>query len=236
MTDAEMIADVDSRPCEDCGCQMLAWFAPNMIWNRVIGGPDAQYDPGGVLCPSCFIKRAERAGIIDIWKVAPSSDEDHAQAQEVSRARAEAERLSAENVRLRAALATSKDPCVYCQLPAAEIAKCAAGFPGCARMDDLMGCPELGARLELDDARAEAERLGGVCDCQHDALARIAQWADAYPRDVFTPLSDCDIKQIGQVVTDAGFSFDALHASWARHLIDGIGGIARTALQEQRDD
>lgn len=92
--DAEMIAEkVDNRPCEDCGCQMLAWFAPNMIWNRVIGGPDAQYDPGGVLCPSCFIKRAEIAGIIEVWKLAPASDEDHAQAQEVSRARAEAERL-----------------------------------------------------------------------------------------------------------------------------------------------
>lgn len=84
---------VDNRPCEDCGCQMLAWFAPNMIWNRVVGGPDAQYDPGGVLCPSCFIKRAEIAGIIEVWKLAPASDEDHAQAQEVSRARAEAERL-----------------------------------------------------------------------------------------------------------------------------------------------
>jgi hypothetical protein len=50
--------------------------------------------------------------------------------------------LEKENTVIRAALATSKDPCVYCQLPAAEMAKCRAGFPGCARMDDISGCPE----------------------------------------------------------------------------------------------
>lgn len=37
--------------------------------------------------------------------------------------------LIAENTRLRAALAVSKDPCRYCQLPADEIAKCKSGCP-----------------------------------------------------------------------------------------------------------
>lgn len=57
---------------------------------------------------------------------------------------------TAENTRLRAALASSKDPCVYCQLPKDEMSKCRSGFPGCSRADDLMGCPELGASLEAD--------------------------------------------------------------------------------------
>lgn len=62
---------------------------------------------------------------------------------------------TAENNRLRAALASSKDPCVYCQLPKDEMAKCRSGFPGCARADDLMGCQELGASLEVDRLERE---------------------------------------------------------------------------------
>lgn len=57
--------------------------------------------------------------------------------------------LERENTHLRAALATSKDPCIYCQLPAEEMAKCRSGFPGCARADDMSGCPEFGAMHEL---------------------------------------------------------------------------------------
>lgn len=56
-----------------------------------------------------------------------------------------------ENTKLRAALAVSKDPCVYCQLPEEEMAKCRSGFPGCARMDDITGCREFGAMMQLDD-------------------------------------------------------------------------------------
>jgi hypothetical protein len=58
--------------------------------------------------------------------------------------------LMDENDRLRAALAHSKDPCVYCSLPAEEMAKCRAGFPGCARADDMMLCPNFYAAFELE--------------------------------------------------------------------------------------
>lgn len=51
-------------PCEDCGQSALNWFAPNTLWNLVKGGPDATDDPGGLLCPNCFIRRAETAGIV----------------------------------------------------------------------------------------------------------------------------------------------------------------------------
>lgn len=57
----------------------------------------------------------------------------------------------AENIRLRAALAHSKSPCVYCSLPAEDWAKCQSGFPGCDRADDAMGCPELGASMQIRD-------------------------------------------------------------------------------------
>lgn len=67
--------------------------------------------------------------------------------------------LVAENTRLRAALARSKDPCVYCSLPAEKWAECRSGFPGCARADDMMGCPELGASMEAQELRAEIAKL-----------------------------------------------------------------------------
>ena len=47
-------------------------------------------------------------------------------------------RLREENDRLRGLLAKGQGPCVYCNLPAEDIAKCQSGFPGCARMDDII--------------------------------------------------------------------------------------------------
>jgi hypothetical protein len=64
-----------------------------------------------------------------------------------------------ENTRLRAALANSELPCVYCTLPAGEIAKCASGFPGCARADDATGCPHLGAGYILELTRKRLREI-----------------------------------------------------------------------------
>jgi hypothetical protein len=49
--------------------------------------------------------------------------------------------LQTENSRLRATLAKSKLPCIYCGIE--EMGKCTAGFPGCGRMDDLMCDPDV---------------------------------------------------------------------------------------------
>jgi hypothetical protein len=65
----------------------------------------------------------------------------------------ETEALRAENARLRAALAHSKDPCTYCALPADKFAECAHGFPGCGRADDMTGCPEFGATLAIHEIK-----------------------------------------------------------------------------------
>lgn len=48
-----------------------------------------------------------------------------------------------ENSILRGFIAKSDLPCVYCNLPKAETGKCPSGFPGCARMDDLMAAEDL---------------------------------------------------------------------------------------------
>lgn len=62
--------------------------------------------------------------------------------------------INEENTRLRAALANSELPCVYCTLSKEDWNKCRSGFPGCGRADDAMGCPELCARMELNRAAA----------------------------------------------------------------------------------
>lgn len=58
--------------CDDCQQPYAVWFAPNPIWNFVMGGPDCKGDPGGMLCPRCFTLRAEAAGMVPTaWEVRP---------------------------------------------------------------------------------------------------------------------------------------------------------------------
>jgi hypothetical protein len=53
----------------------------------------------------------------------------------------ELKRLTRENDLLRYLLAKSEEPCVYCSLKKADMNRCASGFPGCGRADDLMYDP-----------------------------------------------------------------------------------------------
>lgn len=54
----------EAAKCEICGGPAFVWFAPNDLWNLVKGGPDAKDDPGGMLCPNCFIRASEKKGIV----------------------------------------------------------------------------------------------------------------------------------------------------------------------------
>lgn len=61
--------------CDECGSWCPTWFAPNAVWNLAIGGPAATDDPGGILCPSCFIAKAEVAGIVpSAWFLTPDEN------------------------------------------------------------------------------------------------------------------------------------------------------------------
>lgn len=54
--------------CGDCGVANPVWFAPSPLWNLVMGGPD------GIVCPLCFIKRAEAKGIKQsAWQLMPEA-------------------------------------------------------------------------------------------------------------------------------------------------------------------
>ena len=58
--------------CQDCGGRNPVWFAPNYLWNFVMGGPGTKDDPGGFVCPNCFTVRAEVAGLAPTaWVLSP---------------------------------------------------------------------------------------------------------------------------------------------------------------------
>ena len=49
----------------------------------------------------------------------------------------ELHRLQDENSLLRALLAWGSDPCIHCSLASCDMARCAKGFPGCWRSEDM---------------------------------------------------------------------------------------------------
>jgi hypothetical protein len=52
--------------CERCGGPNVVWFAPSELWNRVVPDRDA------IWCPICFVREAERLGILPTsWQLAP---------------------------------------------------------------------------------------------------------------------------------------------------------------------
>ena len=65
--------DHPEATCDDCSGPNGVWFAPNRLWNRVARRSDGS-DP--MLCPRCFIVRAEAIGIPKIgssaWMVVPA--------------------------------------------------------------------------------------------------------------------------------------------------------------------
>jgi hypothetical protein len=76
-------------------------------------------------------------------------------------------------------------------------------------------------REMLADAANEIDKLRG-------ALQRIEQWSDAYPLDMFP---EPDLKKAAEVLKANGMTLDAISASCMRHVVEGVGKIAREALE-----
>ena len=49
--------------CHECGGPNYCWFAPNELWNRVMGSPE------GIVCINCFVAQAVVQGIDPVWKL-----------------------------------------------------------------------------------------------------------------------------------------------------------------------
>lgn len=71
----------------------------------------------------------------------------------------------------------------------------------------------------------EIERL-------QEALRSIKQWCEAYPETTFRPISGEKLKEANEALKAIGVDMGAMHAGWARHLINGLGNIALKALGE----
>lgn len=60
-----------------------------------------------------------------------------------------------------------------------------------------------------------------------EALHKIAQWSDAYPLSVFP---EPDWKKVRDLLEAGGITLDSVSASNMRHVVEGVGKIAKEAL------
>lgn len=70
---------------------------------------------------------------------------------------------------------------------------------------------------------AQQERIDELIE----ALQRIVQWSEAYPIDVFP---EPDLKKARELLAAGGITIDAISAHCMRHVVEGVGKIARDAL------
>jgi hypothetical protein len=64
-------------------------------------------------------------------------------------------------------------------------------------------------------------------DRYEDALQRIVQWSEAYPLDIFP---EPDWKSARKLLEAGGITLDAVAASCMRRVVEGVGRIAKEAL------
>lgn len=95
------------------------------------------------------------------------------------------------------------------------------------------------AFAQKDDANALTEAADAIAALttqleeaadDHDKLQRVRQWAEAYPEDIFRPVTNDDLKRADALLREAGISMSAMHGHWARHIVCGIGSIVGARL------
>jgi hypothetical protein len=77
----------------------------------------------------------------------------------------------------------------------------------------------MGAEMTI----AQADRIDELTE----ALDRIVQWSEAYPLEIFP---EPDLKKARELLAAGGITLDAVSAHCMRHVIEGVGKIAREAL------
>lgn len=61
-----------------------------------------------------------------------------------------------------------------------------------------------------------------------EALWRIANWSDAYPIKIFP---EPDLEKAHELLKAGGMTLDAISADAMRHVVEGVGKIAKEALK-----
>lgn len=76
-------------------------------------------------------------------------------------------------------------------------------------------------------AETDEERI----DRLEEALDRILAWSEAYPLEVFPEPDAGYYQRAHEVLTAHGMTLDRLSAAAMRHVVRGVGNIARQALK-----
>jgi hypothetical protein len=69
----------------------------------------------------------------------------------------------------------------------------------------------------------EIERL-------RSALVAVVRWAEAYPLSAFP---EPDLEKVAELLRAGGVSLDSVSAANIRHVVEGVGEIARKALRRE---
>lgn len=84
----------------------------------------------------------------------------------------------------------------------------------------------------MDSVEGNAAVMAMVAEIERltEALMKIEQWSRAYPLAIFP---EPDMAKARALLAAGGMSLDAVSASAMRHVVDGVGEIARRALWRQ---
>jgi hypothetical protein len=81
---------------------------------------------------------------------------------------------------------------------------------------------------ELQAARAHIEAMEQDREKLEEALHRIVAWSEAYPLEIFP---EPDLKKARALLAAGGITLDAVSADCMRHVVEGVGKIAKEALK-----
>jgi hypothetical protein len=88
----------------------------------------------------------------------------------------------------------------------------------------------VGAALRIPEDRRCEVSMTDIIERYEEALQRIVQWSEAYPLDIFP---EPDLKRAADLLRAGGITLDAISAHCMRHVIEGVGRIAREALSKE---
>ena len=79
----------------------------------------------------------------------------------------------------------------------------------------------------FDDVLIFIAALEAKLEATEDALRQIVSWANAYPLEVFP---EPDFVRAHELLKAGGMTLDVISASNMRHVVEGVGRIAKEAI------
>jgi hypothetical protein len=89
-----------------------------------------------------------------------------------------------------------------------------------------------GKQFEFSKLKAENDLLDQKVERYEDALQELADWARAYPLDIFP---EPDLKRAHELLQAGGMTLDVISASAMRHLLVRVQEIVQKARNEHEN-